>query len=177
MIINIGSKNEVKVNAVKEIIKDYNLFSNSEIISMDVSSDISDQPKNLNETIQGAINRAKNSFNNCNYSFGIESGLMKVENSKSGYMDICVCAIFDGKNIHLGLSSAFEYPKKVMALILKEGLDGSQAFFKSGITNKTKLGSEEGAIGLLTKGRLMRKEFTKQAITTALIHLENPDLF
>jgi non-canonical (house-cleaning) NTP pyrophosphatase len=35
------------------------------------------------------------------------------------------------------------------------------------------LGSAEGIIGVLTKGRLTRKEYVKQAITMALINLEN----
>jgi len=49
----------------------------------------------------------------------------------------------------------------------------NQAFSRAGLTNNPKLGSQEGAVGLLTKGRLTRKEYTKQAIRTALIHLEN----
>lgn len=34
-------------------------------------------------------------------------------------------------------------------------------------------GSSDGAIVILTHGRLLRKDYIKQAITTALIHLEN----
>ncbi len=177
MRVNVGSKNDVKVNAVKEILLNYNLFLNSEVIGVEVSSNISEQPKSLKETIQGAMNRAKNSFQNCEYSFGIEVGLMEVPNTKTGYMGVCCCVIFDGKNYHTGLSSAFEYPKEVVKLIFNNGLDAAQAFHKTGLTKNTRLGAYEGAIGLLTNGRLIRKEFTKQAITNALIHLENPELF
>jgi len=177
MKINIGSKAKPKIQALKEIIKDYPDFSSAEIILKNVSSDISDQPKSLDETIKGAMNRARNAFMDCDYSFGIESGLMRVPETKSGYMDFTCCAIYDGKKFHLGLSSAFEHPKIVMEQILKNGLNASQAFHATGLTNDTYIGHSEGIIGLLTKNRLDRKEYTKEAIRTALIHLENKNLY
>ena len=102
---------------------------------------------------------------------------MKIPNTKTDYMNVCVCVIFDGKENHIGLSSAFEYPKEVTKLVFKEGLDINQAFYKVGLTKNQKVGSSEGAIGILTKGRVPRKEHPKQAISMALIHLENAHLF
>ncbi len=177
MKINVGSKNDIKVNAVSEVIRDYEFLSNSEVFGLEVSSEISEQPKSLDETIHGAMNRAKNAFQNCYYSFGLEDGLMKVPNTKTGYMNVCVCAIYDGKNYHLGLSSAFEYPCNVTKLVFEENLDISQAFYKVGLTKNPKIGSAEGVIGILTHDRLLRKEYTKQAIVMALIHLENPEKY
>ena len=103
MRINVGSKNQVKVDAVKEIIKDYDFLSEAEVLSLEVPSGVYKQPVSINETIQGAMNRAKSAFQNCKYSFGIESGLMKVPYAKTGYMNVCACAIYDGKDYHLGL--------------------------------------------------------------------------
>lgn len=177
MKINVGSKNEVKVNAVKEVVHNYEFLSNAEIIGTDVNSEVSEQPKSIDETIRGAMNRAKNSFNNCNYSFGIEDGLMKVPNTKTNYMNVCACVIYDNQNYHVGLSSAFEFPADVTKLVFKEGLDINQAFYKTGLTKNSKVGSAEGAVGILTHGRLLRKEYTKQAIIMAMIHLENSKLF
>ena len=177
MKINIGSKNEVKIGAVKEIIQNYPILKNSDVVGFEVKTEVSNQPKSLEETICGAKNRAKNSFQNCNLSFGMEGGLFKVPYSKSGYMEICACVIFDGKNFHLGMSSAFEFPKKVMELILNDGLDVSKAMFKAGLTQHQNIGSDVGAISILTKGRLNRKGLIQQAIMSALIHLENPELY
>src|SRR3989344_517192 len=160
MIINVGSKNKVKVGAVEEILKDYTHLARAKISGVDVDSGVSAQPKSFEETIQGAINRAKDSFKDCDYSIGLESGLMNVPHSKSGYMDVCVCAIYDGKEFHIGLSSAWEFPKKeITASILNEGLDINQAMYKAGLTEKKHIGSEEGAIGYFTKGRMDRKEY------------------
>ncbi len=172
MKIKVGSVNKVKIEALKEILLDYPNLKNAEISNINVSSNIADQPKSLEETINGAINRAKNAFKNCTYSFGIESGLMAVPKTKTGFMDVCACAIFDGKEYHLGLSSAWEVPKKIMYHMLNDRLDMNQATFKAGLTKNPQIGSKEGLVGILTKGRLTRKEYTKEAIRTALIHLE-----
>ncbi len=172
MIINIGSKNLIKVEAVREILKDYYHLKAAEVVAIESLSEVSDQPKSLEETTKGAMNRAKNSFINCDYSFGIESGLMVVPHTKTGYMDVCVCAIFDGKEYHLGLSSAWEAPKKITDFMLKEGLDMNDAAYKAGVTKNPKVGSAEGLVGIMTKGRLTRKEYTKEALRTALIHID-----
>lgn len=177
MKINIGSKNQQKVDALKEILKEYPDFLNAEVISKNVSSDVPDQPKSLDETIKGAMNRAKNCFDNCDLSVGLESGLFKVPETKTGFMDTTACAIYDGKNFHLGLSSCFEYPVKLTKYVLEEERDISSAAKELGVTEKENLGAEEGMIGILTKGRLNRKGLTKQAIQTALIHLENKELY
>jgi inosine/xanthosine triphosphatase len=177
MKINVGSKNKIKIAAVKEAISSYDFLSKAKITGIDTPSEVPDQPKSMEETIQGAMNRASNAFLNCHYRFGLESGLMEVPNTKTGYMDFCACVIYDGSNHHLGLSSAFEYPSQVTHLVFKEGMDINQAFYKTGLTKNPKVGSFEGAIGILTKGRLLRKDYTKQAITMALIHLENKKLF
>lgn len=172
MKIIVGSVNPVKISAVAESLVLYPHLAGAEVSGLEAASGVSDQPKTLEETVRGAMNRAKGVFKDCDYSFGLESGLMAVPNTKSGFMDVCVCAIYDGLEFHLGLSSAWEAPKKVMEHMLKDGLDMNQAAFKAGFTKDPKVGSSEGLVGIMTKGRLTRKEYTKEAIRTALIHLE-----
>ena len=177
MKINVASKNPVKVEAVKEVLHSYLDLASYEVIGIETNSGVSEQPKSLEETVQGAINRAAMVFNGCVYSFGIESGLMVVPQTKTGSMDFCVCAIYDGKNYHLGLSCAFEFPTKVTQMIHELGIDANEAFYRCGLTADRKIGSSEGAIGMLTRGRMSRKDYTKQAIQMALIHLENKELY
>ncbi len=173
MHIRVGSKNQAKVTAVEEILRDYSHLAQAEVEGVEVDSGISSQPKSLDETIQGAMNRARKVFQNCDYGIGLESGLMQVPYSKGGFMDVCACAIYDGKEYHLGLSSAWEFPDvSVTRIMIEEGLDMSQAINKAGLTDNPDIGSDLGAIGILTKGRIDRKEYTKQALRTALIHLE-----
>lgn len=177
MRIIIGTTNEAKINAVKETIRAYDFLRGVKIHSIKVSSQVSEQPTSIEETLRGAMNRARQAFTTCDYSIGIESGLMEIPYTKSGYMDVTACAIYDGKEFHIGLSSAFEYPKDMTRLVLDKGLTISEAAHRTGLSENPKLGEAEGVIGILTKGRLPRKEYTKQAITTALIHLENAHLW
>jgi inosine/xanthosine triphosphatase len=177
IIINVASMNAAKVNAVDETVRRYEFLKDATVRGVEVNTGVSDQPKSLEETINGAINRATGAFKDCTYSFGIESGLMQVPRTKSGIMDVCVCAIYDGKEYHIGLSSAFEPPKQMAQLMLEDGLDMSEACVKMGMTDNPKIGAAEGAIGILTHGRMTRKDYTVQALLTALIHLENTELF
>jgi radical SAM protein with 4Fe4S-binding SPASM domain len=96
MNIKIASQNPVKVEALKEILLDYNHLQDAKVESVDVSSGVSDQPKSLEETISGAKNRAKTAYIDCDYSFGIESGLMAVLGEAISY----------GKSIGIHVASA-----------------------------------------------------------------------
>lgn len=173
MKIMVGSINTAKVDAVKEILCEYPHLKDAEVEGVKTDSGVSDQPKSLEETIQGATTRATLARGESDYGIGIESGLMQVPKTKSGYMDVCVCAIYDGKECHLGLSSAWEFPDpKVTDLMLNHGMDMSQAINHTGLTNNPDIGAAEGTIGILTKGRMDRKAYTKESLRTALIHLE-----
>lgn len=173
MNIVVGSTNTAKVEAVEEILREYPHLSGATVLGVEAASGVANQPKTLQETIEGARNRAKNVFESCDYSIGIESGLMEVPYSKSGYMDVCVAVIYDGNEYHVGLSSGWEFPdKEVTRLMIEEGMDMSQAINKAGLTDDPLIGSRQGAIGLLTKGRLDRKAYTKEALRTALIHID-----
>ncbi len=179
MKIAVGSKNQTKITAIKEALALYpKLFSNPEIFSVEIDVKLYGHPKNIKETVQGAIERARKAFVDCDYSFGLEGGLIEVPLSKTGYMEVGVCAIYDGKNFHLGLSPAFEWPREVTDLIVSGKADASQAFKQLGLTSEEKLGAVEGGIiGFLTDGRLTREDFTRYSIIMALIHLEHPEHF
>jgi inosine/xanthosine triphosphatase len=145
MKINVGSKNKTKVQAVEDAVKLYpHLFPNPEIVGIDVNVPLFGHPKSIKETVEGAVARAKEAFNGCDYSFGIEGGLMEVPYTKTGFMEVGACAINDGKNIHLGLGPGYEWPPEVTHLILSGKADASQAFKQLGLTYQEKLGAVEG---------------------------------
>lgn len=178
MKIGVGSTNPVKVGAVEEMAPQYDLLVGAEILAVNAESSVSEQPISIDETVRGAMNRANTArAAGCDLGFGIESGLIEVPHTKTGMLDLCACAIYDGEEYHIGLSPAFECPIRVIELIRNEGMDLNQAFYTIGMTDNPKVGSAEGVISLLTKGRLTRKEYTKQAILMAMIHLENAEFY
>ena len=107
-------------------------------------------------------------------SVGIEGGLIEAPYTKTGYLETAACVLYDGENFAVGLSPCYEWPIKVNEMILS-GLDGSQAFRETGLTDHPKIGTVEGAIYVLTGGRVSRTEFNESAIVMALIQLENPE--
>jgi len=177
MIINVGSQNKVKIEAVTEVFSEFDQFKNLEVVSLDVPSSVSVQPCSLEETIAGARNRATAAFKEgCRYSIGLEAGIMPLpENNR--YVNITVCVVYTGNDYAIGLSSAFEIPPKMISLIIHEEMDLDQATKAIGLTERERIGREEGTIGLLTQGKMTRKEYIKAAIITALVSILNPDFY
>jgi len=176
MKINIGTKNGIKIGALRETVSGYDFLKNAIVEGIEAGSGVSNQPKNLEETVRGAKNRARDAFSGCDLSAGIEDGLMEVLDSRTGFMNVTVCAFYDGKQYYLGISAAFEYPPRAVELV-KNGLDINQAFYQMKLTDDPQIGSSRGAIGILTKGRWQRKDTVKQAIVAALIQLDNKNLY
>ncbi len=176
MKINIGTANPIKIEALRETLSGSEILRESQVKGVDTGSTVAEQPKSLKETVRGAKNRARAAFKDCDFSVGIEDGLMAVPGTLTGYMNIGICAFYDGKRYYLGTSAAFEYPPKAIELV-KKGFDINQAFHMIGLTDNPKVGSAEGAIGILTRGRWSRKETAKQAVIAALLQLENKELY
>ncbi len=73
----------------------------------------------------------------------------------------------------MGFSTGFEIPPHVLELVLNKKMDLTQACLHCGISDNKQLGSEEGLIGILTNGKVNRKEYSKQCISAAILQLEN----
>lgn len=174
MKVGVGSLNPTKFAAVARALGKCPGFAAAEVVKVKVSVEEFGHPKTLKETIEGAISRARQAQEGRDYGFGIEGGLMEVPYTKTGYMEVAACAIYDGTRVYLGLSSAFEWPPSVLALILS-GLDGSQAVQAAGLSAREKLGTEEGFVGLFTDGRVDRTQFNEFAVVMAMMQLEHPE--
>ncbi len=169
MLIHVASLNKNKIDAVQEVFPSYH------VRGIACKSGVREQPLSLAEIIEGAINRAKAVFGDCNYSAGIEDGLAAVPGTRSGYMNFCCCALYDGRRIHLGIGPAFEYPPDCTERVIREGITISQAF--SPLSGKPDIGYEEGIIGWLTGGRINRKDYTRLAVEMARVQIDNAGLF
>lgn len=179
MKITVGSKNKTKVTSVRDAVLMYpHLFPNPEVVGIDVQVDVYGHPKSIEETVAGAIERARQAFVDCEYSVGLEGGLIAVPESVSGYMETGACAIYDGTQFSLGLAPSFEWPKPVTEMILSGEADGSAAFKKLGFTEHEKLGAMDGGIiGMLTDGKMSREDFSKYSIMMAIILLDKAHMY
>ncbi|UTB34127.1 MAG: inosine/xanthosine triphosphatase [Methanobacterium sp. ERen5] len=169
----VGSKNPVKVNATRNVLK--RIYNDVTVSSLNVDSEIPDQPFGMDQTVNGAVNRAKNAFSNeFDLSVGIESGLIEVHHTLTGYIDIQWCAIFDGNQITIGASSGFEYPSTVIEQVL-EGVEVGDVMDQ--VTGVDALGQKKGAVSHLSHGMLNRTENTEECVLTAMIPRMNPEIY
>jgi inosine/xanthosine triphosphatase len=167
--IHVASLNKNKINAVCEVFPSYL------VEGMECRSGVREQPLSLDETIEGAVFRAKSIFGDCEYSVGIEDGIAPVPSTHSGYMNFCCCAVYDGERVFLGLGPAFEYPPQCTKRVIDEGITISEAFLP--VSNKPEIGYEEGIIGWLTRGKINRKDYTKIAVEMAKVQMDNVELY
>ena len=169
MIIRVGSMNPVKLGAIREVMA--TRFPEARFQPVAAPSEVSDQPLGLEETLRGAKNRAKNAFAECFLSVALESGLVEVPGSNTGYMNLTACAIFDGREMYLGLGPAFELPPEVTRLVVEEGLELDPAVRRAGLTDNERIGYAQGIIGILSGGRVTRMDYSRPAVSMALVRM------
>lgn len=178
MKIAVGTLNKGKVEAVAKACEEYPLLNGAEVCGVDVDSGVASQPIGLEEIMKGAKNRAKGareSGGEFSLGIGLESGIFLVPHTKSEYMDTTACAIYDGKEFHLGMSSCFEYPPKMIEKVLKDKKSISEAAVEMKFAEEESFREGLGMIGVLTKARINRMDYSYQAVQMALIHLENSE--
>jgi inosine/xanthosine triphosphatase len=177
MRINVGTQNKGKIQAVINALINYRDYAAALVNGCEVESGVSDQPLGLDETITGAMNRARLAFaaGDADLGLGLESGIIEVPHTKSGHMDTTACAIYDGQRFHIGLSSCFEYPKEMIDSVMIDHKEITDAAVALGFADDPAFREGQGMIGILTKGAVTRIKYSEQAVHTAMIHLLNPE--
>jgi inosine/xanthosine triphosphatase len=173
MIVQVGSQNPVKVQATRNVL---GKFYNDLIVSpVQVNSGVPDQPIGLEQTIEGAVNRAKRAYSlGCDLGVGIESGLLEAPHTITGYVDLQWCAIYDGEKTTLGVSAGFEYPPSVVEEVLNGKEVGDVMDELTGVDN---LGEKMGAVSYLSRGLLDRTGNTEQCVLMAMIPRLNEGIY
>lgn len=169
MRIHVGSTNPNKVGAAQDVFATYDTFAGAEIVGVDVESGVAEQPTSLAESIRGATNRAKAAFVDADFGIGLEAGMM--ETPGAGPMNIQICAIFDGTTVHYGFSSAYCLPERVATLMRDESKTMDEAVHALFANHAEHSSKEMGLIGVLSGGRITRRELCRQAVAVAMIHL------
>ena len=170
----IASKNPVKINCTKEGFEKIFPETAYEFAGVSVPSDVSDQPMSDEETLQGAINRAKNAQKenpNANYWVGIEGG---IDEDDRGIAAFAWVVILSTDTVGQSRTSTFYLPPKVVELIhqgIELGHANDQVFGEKNSKHKG------GAVGSLTGGVLGRTEYYVQAVILALVPFRNPEIY
>lgn len=148
MNIYVASTNNIKVQGVKNILEPLGYH----VLSYDVSSDVSSQPKTRLETIQGAINRAKH-LPNDSLRIGLEAGVELIDNR---LFLINYGVLLDGDDIYIAGGDIITLPSILIDPIYNEGLELSDAMNK--YFNQEDIKHKGGAISYFTSGMVKRIE-------------------
>jgi len=168
----VGSENPVKIEATKEAFSKF--FREVEVLGISVNPKVSSQPVN-EETFEGAKNRAfelkrmnEERKLNANFFVGIEGGIIKLYAKWFSFGVICVMNK-DGK-IGYGITAMFQIPEKIVMELLS-GKELGEVMDE--ITGENNIKRKEGAVGILTKRVINRKDLYYQAVVIALIPFLN----
>jgi inosine/xanthosine triphosphatase len=172
MRVIVGSENPVKIASVKRAFDRY--FPNEKIqyIGQKTQSGVSDQPKSIHETIEGAVNRASNASSpDADFSVGIEGGISyyEIEGRKFAVEMGWVC-VRDNKTglVEIANSAGFSVFERVLKHI-EGGKNLSDAMFDEyGLEN---LGQKNGYIGWLSNDLTTRETSNFEAVYLALCSL------
>ncbi len=178
IIVAVGSKNPVKLKAAENGFLHY--FETVTVIGFNVPSGVTDQPKSLEEMAIGAATRAKNAYavgkeSGANYGVGIEAGIYQVPGFPHKHFTGAIAAVFDGKHVHLGLSTGVELPPKVAKRVLEEDKELGTVFDE--LLQRKDVKQHEGAVGVLTNGRFPREKTLEFGVALALVPIVSKELF
>jgi len=169
LIIKVGSLNPVKLQAIRAVMGER--FPGAVFAPVSVESGVSVQPVGLEETLRGAKNRARAAFSGCDLSVALESGLVPVPETGTGYRNLTSCVIFDGREMFVGLGPAFELPAEVTRLVVEDGLELDPAVKRAGLTENDRIGYSQGIIGILSGGRVTREDYSRPAVSMAMVRM------
>lgn len=176
MKILVGSKNPVKIDAVREAFAFY--FDSVILQGISVESHVSDQPIN-EETFIGAENRAKElqkinneKLLNADFFVGIEGGIQELYNKWFAFG--CMCIIHKSGKISFGTSANFELPKLVIQQLLKRKELGH---VMDEIMEQENTKQKGGAISFFTNGKMNRKQLYIPGLISALVPFQHPKMY
>lgn len=161
--IAVGSANPVKIDAVAEVVRQYD--GTAVVAGVAVPSRVRDQPWGDEETIRGARERARAAREamDADVGVGIEGGVVEVGDGAMRTCAWAAVALRDGREF-VGGSLAMPLPPAVARLV-REGAELGHAMDQLTGGRDTKLGA--GAVGILTNGLIDRRRAYEIIVTYA----------
>ncbi|NRA59862.1 MAG: inosine/xanthosine triphosphatase [Psychrobium sp.] len=169
----VGSRNPVKINAVRSAINTYYPDHDIDCSGMDAASLVSDQPMTSQQTRDGAVNRLRYCQQQVSADFyaAIEGG---VDNFEDGAATFAYVVIANHKQMSVGRSANLPLPSHVYQA-LSDGEELGPLMDKMFKTVNIK--QKGGAIGLLTNGHSSREANYTQALILAMAPFAHSELF
>lgn len=162
--IAVGSTNPVKLAAARAVVT--RLTPRAVIEATGVRSGVPDQPFGDDETIRGAVERARAARETLDADFGIglEGGVVEMPD---GTMRTCAWAAVVSRSGRHGVGGSLAMPlPNAVAQMIREGLELGHAMDRLSGESNTKHGA--GAVGILTAGLVDRQAAYEVLVAYAL---------
>lgn len=165
MKIHVGTRNTLKVRAVRAAFAAVFGDDLLDVVAVEIEEGVPPQPFD-GDVAQGAICRARGALAGADYGVGIEAGLVLFP-GYDGYLSVQFCAVLDrtGK-LTVGHGPGYALPQEVLDRLMDGSTLNREMSRLSGIP---KIKEKEGAIGILSGGRIDRFSITREAVLMALI--------
>ena len=163
-LVAVGSKNPVKVAAVRSVLN--RIATSARVEAVSVASTVRDQPFGDEETIRGALARARAAREALGgeLGVGIEGGVVE---SADGLRTCAWAVVVDASGRQgVGGSLAMLLPTAVARFIREEGLELGEAMDR--LTGERNTKHRQGAVGILTAGLVDRQAAYEVILTYAL---------
>lgn len=170
--ISIGSKNPVKIAAVENAVK--KIWSDIEIISIEVSSGVSEQPISDDEAIKGATNRAKLSLQKTDADLGIGLEGCTIDTKYGMLLSGWVVVIDKNGKVGIGSGGRLLLPERIASEI-RRGKELGPVMDELTGNHNTK--QQQGAVGILTNNLISRTAAFEMSIIYALSKFVNPNYY
>ena len=176
MRVLVGSANPVKIAAVRDAFEP--CFPGAVVEGIEASSGVPAQPVG-EETFAGAENRARTllALNDeqgleAEFCVGLEGGIAQYRDRWFAFGVICIAAATG--RLGFGVSPLFELPPGVVDDLLG-GIELGHVMDRLAGERNTK--QRGGAVGILTGGRITRRELYAQGVAMALIPFLNEEMY
>ncbi|HWI62755.1 MAG TPA: inosine/xanthosine triphosphatase [Symbiobacteriaceae bacterium] len=171
--VAVGSTNPVKIGSARRIFAE--LFGEVSVSGVAVPSGVSNQPIGEEETVRGALNRARAALEatGCDWGVGLEGGVDFEHDGSCWNIQYCVVVHRDGRT-SIGKGGRFLLPPVIAEGIRAGGEVGPLIDRLTGQTDSKKKG---GAIGFLTNGLVVREELYAQIVAAAMVRFLHPELY
>jgi inosine/xanthosine triphosphatase len=167
----VGSTNPVKINAVRAVLARAGVDAIVE--GHGVPSSVRDQPVGDDETIRGAVARARGALAvaGAELGVGIEGGVV---DEPDGAMRTCAWAAIVAGDGRQGVGGSLAMPLPVVvAAAVRGGMELGHAMDRLTGAHDTKRGA--GAVGILTAGLVDRQQAYEVLVSYALAPFLTPD--
>jgi inosine/xanthosine triphosphatase len=171
-IVAVGTTNPAKLKPVQAVFG--RVYPGSQVTGLSVPSGVREQPIGEEETLTGAVNRAKAALAGvpgAAWGVGLEGG---VRFDNHGCWLFGSVAVTGGGQLEVGRTAELRLPPQVADRIQAGEELGPVMDTLSGVQN---IKQKAGTVGFLTDGLLSRADVWQMGLTLALAPFLHPELF